>query len=112
MDEKTTLRTLDQLIQLEANAVRTYDQALETVADSDIRRQLEDLKARHANHAEQLSRQVLKMANAMIAEHWDAITLAALRKPLPESRREMNRDTGGYFNAAQSIACMSSSERR
>ena len=85
MDEKTALKTLDQLIQLETKAVRTYDQALETVTDSNIRRQLEDLKARHAHHAEQLSREVLKMANEMIAEHWDAITSAALREPLPES---------------------------
>jgi rubrerythrin len=89
MDEKTTLKTLDQLIQLETKAVRTYDLALETVTDSVIRAQLEDLKARHACHAEQLSSQVLKMANEMIAEHWDAITSAALREPLSESGPQM-----------------------
>nr|WP_319491526.1 hypothetical protein [uncultured Desulfobacter sp.] len=85
MNAKTTLRTLEQLIQLETKAVRTYDQALETVTDSDIRSQLEDLKARHVHHAEQLSCKVIKMANEMIAEHWDAITSAALREPLPDS---------------------------
>ncbi|WP_020590092.1 DUF2383 domain-containing protein [Desulfobacter curvatus] len=84
MDKKRTLKTLDQLIQLETKAVRTYDQALETVTDSVIRAQLEDLKARHADHAEQLSSEVLKMANEMIAKHWDAITSAALREPLPD----------------------------
>lgn len=85
MDAKTTVKTLDQLIQLETNVVRTYDQALATVTDSDIRRRLEELKARHAHHAEQLSCEVLKMANEMIAENWDAITSAALREPLPDS---------------------------
>jgi len=85
MDEKITLRTLDQLIQLEAKAIRTYDLALETVTDSDIRRQLENLKVRHTRHAEQLSIEVLKMANEMIAEHWDAITSAALRKGCPDA---------------------------
>ena len=89
MDETTTLKTLDQLIQLETKAVRTYDQALETVTDSVIRAQLENLKARHADHAQQLSSEVLKMANEMIAQHWDAITSAALREALPECGPKM-----------------------
>lgn len=89
MDKKTTLKTLDQLIQLETKAVLTYDQALETVNDSTIRAQLEILKARHTDHAEQLSNQILKMANEMIAEHWDAITSAALRGNMPEAEPQI-----------------------
>ncbi len=89
MDKKTTLKTLEQLIQLETKAILTYDQALETVTDSVIRAQLESLKARHADHAELLSSQILKMANEMIAEHWDAITSAALRGQIPEAGPKM-----------------------
>ncbi|MCG8552707.1 MAG: PA2169 family four-helix-bundle protein [Desulfobacterales bacterium] len=95
MDKKTTLKILDQLIQLETKVVLTYDQALETVNDSAVRAQLESLKARHADHAEQLSSQILKMANEMIAEHWDAITLAALRGQMSDSEPKMRIAANG-----------------
>lgn len=99
MDEHSALRALDQLIQLETEAVRIYDPALKIVTDSVIRTQLEELNARHAGHAEQLSRQVLKMANEMIAVHWGVITSAALRESLG--------DGASYLNYAQSMARMS-----
>ena len=88
MDEATTLKTLDQLIQMENKAARTYDLVLETVTDPIIRAQLKAVRSRHVDHAEQLSREVLKMANEMIAEHWDAITSAALceQQPGPEPK--------------------------
>lgn len=95
MNKARTLRTLDQLIQLETKAVRTCDQALETVTDPVIRGQLEDLKARHAGHAEQLSREVLKMAHEMIAAHWDAITSAAHQEQLPEFGPKMRIVSNG-----------------
>lgn len=95
MNKKTILKTLDQLMQLETNAVLTYDRALETVTDPATRAHLESLKARHAENAEQLSSQILKMANEMIAEHWDAITLAALRGQMPESGPEIRFAANG-----------------
>lgn len=95
MNEATTLKTLDRLIQLETRAVRTYDQALATVTDPVIREQLEELKARHADHAEQLSSKVLKMAHGMIAEHWDAITLAAFQELLPDTEPKMRIVSNG-----------------
>ncbi|WP_321495083.1 hypothetical protein [uncultured Desulfobacter sp.] len=55
-----------------------------------IRRELEDLTARHADHAGLLSSDVLKIAHGMIAVHWDAITSAILEGPLqvPKSRMQ------------------------
>ena len=85
MDEERTLKTLIRLIELDTRAVKIYDQALSTLTDPVIRRPIEDLKARHNNHAEQLSSEILKITHKMIAEHWDAITCAALQAPLPKS---------------------------
>ena len=80
MDEDRTLKTLDQLIQLDTQAIRTYDLALKTVADPVIRTRIEKMKAQHTHHAEQLSRDILKMVHNQIATHWDAITCAALKE--------------------------------
>lgn len=78
MDEAMTLSTLDQLIQLDTKAIQTYDLALKIVTDPVIRARIEELKARHTHHAEQLSLEMLKMVHNQIATHWDAITSAAV----------------------------------
>lgn len=95
MDEAMTLKTLDQLIQLDTQAIQTYDLALKTVTDPAIRTRLEKLKAQHTHHAEQLSRDITKMVHNQIATHWDAITCAALEEQQSESVSQMRIVSGG-----------------
>ncbi|WP_321415832.1 hypothetical protein [uncultured Desulfobacter sp.] len=79
--DKITLKTLDQLIQLETMAVQTYDLALKSVTDPVIRARLEKFKVTHTGNAEQLSKDILKILHNHIAANWDDITSAKITTP-------------------------------
>lgn len=83
MDKVMTLKTLDQLIQLETRAIQTYDLALKNITDPVIRARLEKFKAGHTRNAEQLSKDSLKILHSHIATNWDEITSAALNSFRP-----------------------------
>ena len=95
MNKIMTLKTLDQLIQLETRAIQTYDLALKTVTDPVIRARLEQLKTGHTRNAEQLSKDSLKIVNNHIASNWDDITSAALEGKQPQSPSLMDIVSSG-----------------
>ncbi|MBD3316704.1 MAG: DUF2383 domain-containing protein [Chitinivibrionales bacterium] len=58
MDSKETARKLNSLIQLDADAVAAYDQAIEHIDETGIREQLERYRDDHKRHISALSEAV------------------------------------------------------
>ena len=72
MNEEKVLMTLDELMQLDMNAVQAYDQAIGSITDTVIRERLQEFKARHADQAKQLGDEIIKMVSGIMARHWDS----------------------------------------
>lgn len=61
MERDDLSRKLESLAQLDTDAVRVYDEALEHVTDDDIRKNFERFQSEHRYHAEQLSDAIVRL---------------------------------------------------
>ena len=60
MDNKNLLKMLNQLVQLDVDALNAYDLALDAVDDDVIRTRLEVFKTHHLNHVNRLQEEITK----------------------------------------------------
>jgi uncharacterized protein (TIGR02284 family) len=58
MSDKDVIQTLNELIQLDFDATKIYDQAIERADDPNVREDLEEFRADHERHIAELTRVV------------------------------------------------------
>lgn len=61
MDTNQTIKELNELIQLDIDAIQAYDQAISNVSETNVKQQLETFKADHHRHVTELSDEVRKV---------------------------------------------------
>lgn len=61
MERDELLKKLESLAQLDTDAVRVYDEALEHATDEDVHKNFERFQSEHRYHAEQLSAAIVRL---------------------------------------------------